>query len=146
MPERQKESSPEALSGERFSGVLESNSCASSAYELLCPWDMRDGRSSLKMLNKMGPRRDPWGTNGSGGGKEYRLSPPAACHSGSSWIGRFQNIEVLIFGAALVFFHYLVHLMPIGITLSKIDQYLDVLHRFWSFRVNMGGQDFKMWK
>ena len=32
--------------------------------------------------------------------------------------------EVLIFGAALRFSHYLVHLMAIGTILSKIDQYL----------------------
>ena len=33
------------------------------------------------------------------------------------------------------FSHYLVHLMPIGIILSEINQYLDLPHRLWSFRV-----------
>ena len=37
--------------------------------------------------------------------------------------------EVLIFGAALNFSHYFVHLMPIGTTFSEIDQYLDLPHR-----------------
>ena len=33
------------------------------------------------------------------------------------------------------FSHHLVHLMPIGTMFSEIDQYLDLLHRLWSFRV-----------
>ena len=36
----------------------------------------------------------------------------------------FKKAEVLIFGAALGFFHHLVHLMPIGAIFSEIDQYL----------------------
>ena len=36
-------------------------------------------------------------------------------------LGHLKKTEVLIFGAALGFFHYLVHLMPIGIILSEID-------------------------
>ena len=51
----------------------------------------------------------------------------------------FKNIEVLIFGAALGFSYCLVHLMPIGTIVSKIDQYLDLPHRLGSFRANMAG-------
>ena len=47
----------------------------------------------------------------------------------------FKKFEVLIFGAALGYFHYLVHLMPISTILSEINQYLDLPHRLWSFRV-----------
>ena len=54
-------------------------------------------------------------------------------------LGHLKNAEVLIFGAALGFSHYFVHLMPIGTILSKIDQYLDLPHRLSNFRVNMGG-------
>ena len=42
---------------------------------------------------------------------------------------------MLIFGAALSFSHYLVHLMPIGTILREIDQYLDLPLRLCSFRV-----------
>ena len=38
--------------------------------------------------------------------------------------------EALIFGAALGFPHYLVHLMSISTILSKIDYYLDMPNRF----------------
>lgn len=44
-------------------------------------------------------------------------------------LGHFKNTEVLIFGAALGFSHYLVHLMSIGTILSEINQYLDLPHR-----------------
>ena len=54
-------------------------------------------------------------------------------------VGHFKNTEVLIFGAALGFFHYLVYLMSIGTIFSKIDQYLDLPHRLSSIRVNVGG-------
>ena len=43
--------------------------------------------------------------------------------------------EVLIFGAALRFSHYLIHLMPIGTIPSEIDQDLDLSHRLWSLCV-----------
>ena len=39
------------------------------------------------------------------------------------------------YGSALSFSHYLVHLMPIGTILSKSNQYLDLPHLPWSFRV-----------
>ena len=55
------------------------------------------------------------------------------------WLGHFENTEVLIFGAALGFSHYLIHLISIDTILSKIDQYLDLPHQLSSFRVNMGG-------
>ena len=38
-------------------------------------------------------------------------------------LGHFKKTEVLIFGAALGFSHYLVHLKPIGTILSEINQY-----------------------
>ena len=44
-------------------------------------------------------------------------------------LGHFKKAEVLIFGTALGFSHYMVHLMPIGTFLSEIDQYLDLPHR-----------------
>ena len=44
-------------------------------------------------------------------------------------LGHIKN-EALIFGAALGFPHYLVHLMSIGTILSKIDYYLDMPNRF----------------
>ena len=47
--------------------------------------------------------------------------------SGSCPLGHYKND---FFGAALGFPHYLVHLMPIGTILSKIDQYLDLPHQF----------------
>ena len=47
-----------------------------------------------------------------------------------------KKSEVLIFGAALGFSHYVVHLMPISSILSKIDQYLDLMpHRLSRFCV-----------
>ena len=46
----------------------------------------------------------------------------------------FKN-HVLIFGAALCFSHYMVHLMPIGTIHSKIDKCLDLPRGLWSFRV-----------
>ena len=56
--------------------------------------------------------------------RNYRNEP------GEGGIGKLHTRplknEVLIAGAALSFFHYLFHLMPIGINLSKIDQYLDL--------------------
>ena len=36
------------------------------------------------------------------------------------------NNEVLVYGAALGFSHYLVHFMPIGTIIIKINQYLQV--------------------
>ena len=41
----------------------------------------------------------------------------------------------MIFGAALFFFRYLVHLMSIGTILSNIYKYLDLPHRLRNFRV-----------
>ena len=68
---------------------------------------------------------------------ELRLSThPTVQPWPGPWHSRpFKKNEVLIFGAALGFSHYLVHLMPIGTILSEIDQYLDLPHRLWSFRV-----------
>ena len=51
------------------------------------------------------------------------LSGPWALAVGHS------NTEVLILGAAHGCCHYLVHLMPSGTILIKIDQYLDLPHR-----------------
>ena len=78
-------------------------------------------------------------TQGSLCGSKAGMAPTTHHQVHQLALGHFKNTEVLIFGAALVFSHYLVHLMPIGTILSKIDQYLDLPHRLWSFRVNMGG-------
>ena len=51
------------------------------------------------------------------------------------YIRPFKKTEVLLFGTVLSSSHYLVHLVPIGIILSKIDQYLDLPHQLQSFRV-----------
>ena len=62
-------------------------------------------------------------------------------------VGHLKNTEVLTFGAALGFSHCLVHLMPIGAILRKINQYLDLPNRLRNFRVNMGGPNIlKKWK
>ena len=61
----------------------------------------------------------------------------------STWcstVGHFKNTEVFIFGDALGFsIVWSIWCPLVGTILSKIYQYLDLPHRLWSFRVNVGG-------